>query len=116
MVDDEDRQRHLRDLIAFRGSIEDLIQTVAGLPWDAERELVALTKGDLVKVLGRYASGELSAEQVEAWANLIEGREDIEMDSEGRGPIAQAIQVLANPLLEGPLNERHEAVLVSLSD
>jgi hypothetical protein len=114
MISDEDRKRRLQDLLAFDGPIEDLAPALVGLPWDSEEELVNLTAADVASVLERYGSGTLSSEQVEAWANLIEGRDDIGVDPEGSERIAEAVHVLANPLLEGSLNERHSELMASL--
>ena len=52
----------------------------------------------------------------EAWADLIECREDIDYQSERDEEILEAIYVLANPALNGPLDEAlTDQVIASLS-
>ena len=41
-----------------------------------------LKKQQIVNILRRYFNGQLSSLDVENWANAIEGREDIEYESE----------------------------------
>jgi len=53
--------------------------------------------------LRRFKSGGLSAQQAESWANVIEGREDIGVESDNRELLNEAIFDLANPDLQGSL-------------
>jgi hypothetical protein len=73
------------------------------LAWDSERELVTIRPAHVLKVLSRFRSGALSAEQVEKWANAIEGREDIDLEAQNRELLREAIFALANPDLQGDI-------------
>ena len=80
-----------------RPSIASVRGGLAQFPWDWEEPPLATLNGPAVaSILRRYEKGELTAEQVETWANLVEVRDDIEFDgSAGRH------FYLANPLLMG---------------
>lgn len=93
----------LEHLLAFDLPIEDLRRTVLRLPWDCDAALVVLTRAHVDAVLRRHLAGTLEAEGVEAWANLIECREDIDFDPGTSVEIAAIIHELANPLLVEPL-------------
>lgn len=75
----------------------------AAYPWDAEEPLVVLTPVHLARVLSRYMQGEITAQELEDWANAIESREDIAYETAHKAPLAQAIYQLANPLLTQPI-------------
>lgn len=93
----------LRHLLAFDLPIDVLTPAVGRLAWDVEEPLVTLTRAEIDAVLRRYAAGELSAAEVETWADLIECREDIAFDPDDADPVNDLIHELANPLLAGPL-------------
>ena len=75
------------------------MQELRGFSWDSDEELLQLEASHLIQVLRGYVDGAASAEEVEAWANAIEGREDIGY----QGKVLEAVHVLANPVLEGEL-------------
>lgn len=98
-----DRLQILNSLIAFEDPDEPYVRHLAAFPWDIAEPLVALQASHIVSILDRFLRGQLSAQQVEHWANLLESREDIEYVSAKESPIAAAIHTLANPVLEGEL-------------
>lgn len=61
-----------------------------------------LTRDHITAVLEKHLQHQMSAIEVEDWANAIEGRDDIAYDSD---EIAEMIDSLANPLLSTPLSE-----------
>ena len=67
--------------------------------------MVVLTTDHILSVLRRFQEGELIAADVEAWADLIECREDIDYQPGRDEAIVEAIFVLANPVLNGSLDE-----------
>jgi hypothetical protein len=79
--------------------IDQLRQAVGKLAWDSATEVVELTTADVQNVLARFEAAELNASQVEDWANLLEGRDDVGMTAS----VKQAIHLLANPAIEKPL-------------
>jgi len=87
-------------LVNLDKPLHDLEEDVSQLKWDDERSTVALSQDNVRSVLDRYLLGSLTSEEVEQWANLLEGREDIAAERSVRDMIHQ----LANPLLEGELS------------
>ena len=105
------REEAVQALVRFARPLEDLREALATFEWDWDsRALASLTSTDIASVLHRYEAGELSAAEVEDWANLIEGREDIDLDDR----TSEAIFDLANPVLQGPLSETGPALLAKL--
>jgi len=78
--------------------VDRTIEKLSSFGWDASEPLVWLTSSDVESVLSRYAAGELTAEHVTDWADLIECREDIAMH-EGEAYLSSIIFRLANPNL-----------------
>ena len=92
------------------GRLRENRATAPELSWDSD-ELVTLTVDHIQSVLERYVGGELSAAEVEHWADLIECRDDISYDE----TIKELISELANPVLSGRLNVlKAQSLLVRL--
>lgn len=98
-----DRQQILRSLLKLDRPLEVVLRDLASVTWDSEEELVTLRPADPVQILSRFKSGGLDAEDVENWANAIEGRDDIGILDDDQGTLKEAIFHLANPDLHGPL-------------
>ena len=88
----------LRSLLEYELPIEPTLAELAAFGWDAEEPSAHLSSKHIVKVLERYLSGNLTAEQVTDWADLVECREDIGTENNGSG-LAEIIFRLANPNL-----------------
>lgn len=108
-----DRLAAVESLIAFSVPLELAAQHLQPFGWDYEGVPVELNSGHLVRVLQRYLQGELSARDVEDWANLIEGREDIEFSQACAGRIGEALHELANPSLFAPLDPARAEELIA---
>jgi hypothetical protein len=94
----------LDDLLALRGDLAGVVAILATFGWDSDADLVTLTPDHVRSVLERVASGELRAADAEAWADAIEGREDIGLLDDDRELLEDAIFTLANPALTEPLD------------
>ncbi|HEY0199809.1 MAG TPA: hypothetical protein VGC19_14945 [Rhodanobacter sp.] len=68
------------ELVRHERAVTDILRELAPYGWDCDSPLVQLLPEHIVDVLDRFLSGELSADQVDAWANAIECREDIGYD------------------------------------
>jgi hypothetical protein len=97
---DLERRQILTQLIGWQQPIDHLATLMSSVPWDSDSDLVTLTSAHILDVLDRFVVGTCSAADIERWANLIECREDIAHQT---AEIAEAIHVLANPLLMGAL-------------
>jgi hypothetical protein len=64
--------------------------------WDANDELVLLTSADATRILERYFGGELTAKQVEHWAELVELRDDVGYEARWSDELRRLVFLLAN--------------------
>src|ERR1700735_3913680 len=89
MSGDMRRVETLQALIKLTKPLAAIEADVAQLPWDDQSSSAVLTKEDVRSVLERYMSTALSPREVEQWANLLEGREDVTMEQSVRDVIYQ---------------------------
>lgn len=89
----------MNQLIKFQTKGADIINDVKALPWDMEQELATLRRDDVTSVLKRYLAGELDRADLEVWADLIEGREDIGLERGYDDVLKDIIYELANPTI-----------------
>lgn len=109
------REEAIQSLIAFDRPFDELREGVSSFPFDwAGPPLGTIRRQHLLAVLARWQLGELTAEEVENWANLVEVRDDL--DRAPNDPaVADAIFDLANPVLNGELHEVGPALMAALS-
>lgn len=112
-ADAMDRLAVLSDLLAMARPLEEIAAQLADMEWDYEGEGVELSRQHLATVLQRFLNNTLLADDVECWANLIEGREDVCFESGCGQKIEEVLFELANPLLTQPLDRSRAAVLLS---
>jgi len=87
-----------------------VIEQLKNIPWDSEGEQVILKNEHIIHILQLFITDKFSAEDVECWANLIEGREDIDYEQ-----FNEIIYELANPILTFKLTKaRANSILKSL--
>lgn len=79
---ERERRSILRAVLAFDLPVEELQSLLAPLDWDCPEPLVTLTYAHIRSVLTRYKAGSLGAKDVEAWADLVEVRDDIDFEDE----------------------------------
>lgn len=99
----DDRTEALLDLIRLRRPTAEARRRLQAFPWDSDTDLVLLTPADLRRVLDGFASGHLTAEEVEEWANAIESRDDVGFDELSQDLVFDCLFELANPRIERPL-------------
>ena len=110
-----DRKVLLRSVISLDSHFSESVQKLRRLPWDSP-EVVVLTPVDIVLVLSRYVSGELTSDVVEEWANALECREDVGFPESQREAVQQAVFELANPVVTQALSPaRAKELLVGIS-
>jgi hypothetical protein len=107
------RRTILDSLIQFKAPLSELKAALAALAWDSD-PLVTLARRHVAAVLERFANAGIDAATVEEWANLVEWRDDIQLEPGHQDTIAAAIHDLANPLLQGPLVDLAPRLLSSL--
>jgi len=99
------RREYLEFLLQYDRPIKDITKALKTHGWDCDDELVALTSSHIRGVLSRFLAGNLVTADVEAWANAIEGRDDIGFDSEYEQFLIDVVFFLANPRLNEQLTE-----------
>jgi hypothetical protein len=98
------RKAALEDLTRLRGSVEEARQRLRSFGWDSAPNLVTLSPATVIDVLGRYLSGDLTAEQIEQWADAIEVRVDIAFPPLFETVMKELFFELAHPEIERPLS------------
>jgi hypothetical protein len=99
------RRDALIDLIELRSSLDAAIAAVRGLPWDSDVDLVFLTRANVDVLLQRYLRGELSAADLERWADAVESREDIGSEHGYEELLRAFVFETANPVLAEPISD-----------
>lgn len=98
-----DRFEVLINLVAFSKPVDDLTSDLSNFDWDYDGDPLIVTASDMKLLLNRFLVGERTAEELEAWANLIEGREDLEFEDQQSEAIENVVYSLANPVLQGAI-------------
>jgi hypothetical protein len=93
------RKTLVERLVRFEGALASTMTALHEFGWDCDEELVSLKPSHIGSVLNRYLSGSVADAEVEAWANAIECREDIEF-----GDLIEIVFELANPAITRPLS------------
>ena len=101
------RISRLKELLHFSRPVTDVVSDLSDFGWDSDEQLVTLEGTHLSAILNRFLSGEISASDVEDWANAIECREDIGLPEDS--PVVDALFELANPLITRALTRQSAA-------
>jgi len=109
---DVSRKAALENLLALHPPLHESIAALRGFEWDSDVELVSLSPLHIRAALAGFVDGDLGADDIEAWANAIECRDDIEYSPEE--PVGLALDVLANPVLYGVLTTSLATELMAL--
>ena len=93
----------LRDVVELRKSIGEAAAALASFGWDSEDELVTLTCVDALRVLRGYSNGTLTGEDVQRWAEVLEGRDDLGREAGFEESLTDFLFELATPEVAGCL-------------
>jgi len=99
------RQDILNSLINFDRPLPHIEHELSDFSWDVDFDLVTLKKRHIIDALTKYINEIVSSQEIEQWANLIEGREDIKYEEGSEETIKEAIFELANPTLVQPISD-----------
>jgi hypothetical protein len=94
----DERRDLLKSLVDFTLPASSLRERLAALPWDSEG-VVSLSASQVLQILKRFLDGRISVVELAEWADLIEGREDIEFEKDFDSLLKQLIFEFANPAL-----------------
>lgn len=104
---DDDRATVLGRLISGSSTPADAVRELRAWGWDAERELATLRRADALAALDRFCAADIDAAQLSAWAEAIEGREDIAFEPGFDILLGDLVFELANPAItEHPTRSR----------
>ena len=97
MVTERERKKILESLITFSEPVDQLRAKVRAIPWDAEEPLVAMLNVHAIDAIKRVLSHEIEPAELSSWADLIEMREDIDIEGGQDGPLRQFVYETATP-------------------
>jgi hypothetical protein len=81
-------------------------EALSKFPWDSNQELVKLRAQDIAHMLEGYLGNHRKAQEIEDWANALEGRDDIGFEPGQATTLEAVLHELANPVLEGALTRK----------
>jgi len=91
-----------------------LLEDLRSYGWDFDGRPFILSSNHVMNVIQRYLKGEIDSCEVEEWANAVEGREDLEYESNHQDELSVVIYELANPYLTEPLTSVRAKALMGL--
>jgi len=100
-----DRSKVLNDLLSLKRPLLEIQKDLAALDWDSNDKLCVLSAEKLENILKGYVNNNVSKQNLELWADMIECREDIQIDKRQEELIKHIIYTLANPSLEGEISK-----------
>ncbi|WP_192364591.1 hypothetical protein [Mesorhizobium mediterraneum] len=107
---EEVRRSILLSVVELDRPVAELQSVLAPLGWDYPEPLVTLTYTHIRSVLLRFLAGKLDAKDVEAWADLVELRDDIEFADERT---LEVIHMLSTPQIHFTIDGRLAEWLLS---
>ena len=108
------RIKVLKELVTFGKPVTVLSNSLSKFEWDYDGDPLVVEASQIQVVLEGFIDGNYSSEDLEGWANLIEGREDLEYEEQHHRSIETIIHSLANPVLEGEITEQSCRELLSI--
>jgi len=93
----------LKNLVYFEKPLQELVCDLSALDWDYHGEPYIVYSGAVATVIERYLDENISAEELEEWANLLECREDLDFEEAKQEVLSCIIYDLANPTLQGDI-------------
>ncbi|MBS1530317.1 MAG: hypothetical protein JSU01_08415 [Bacteroidetes bacterium] len=92
-----------KDIVSLNGDVNKLREEISLYPWDLKEPIVHIINSDVLSVLKKAISGQISFVELEDWANEIECRDDFSFENEN---LQEVIIQLANPLLYGGMSRQ----------
>ncbi|AXR68712.1 hypothetical protein [Leptospira mayottensis] len=94
----DNRYELLHKLVNLETPIDQIKKGLSFYDWDSEIN-IELNSNHICNIIQKYLDGNLTNNEVEEWANLIEGREDISFEVRNQALLQNIIFDLANPEL-----------------
>ena len=101
------RAEILHELVRFEKPSDPLMRELKSFGWDwaEESPLLILKKEDLLRIIDRFLAGQISADQLQEWAENLEVREDVAFDEEESELIYSVFFRIATPEIHEPLTQ-----------
>jgi hypothetical protein len=101
------RAEILKELVEFEKPTGSLLNELReyGWAWSEEKPLIIIGKDDLLRIIDRFLTGSITAEQLQEWAENLECREDVAFDKNNESLLDDVFFRLAPPFINEPLNE-----------
>lgn len=109
-----DRKVLVLELIKNPKTVGTVLQELCEYGWYCETPLATLTKLDVLAVLKQFEHDIFSAAEIEAWANSVGGRTDIELEFGADGVVEESLYWLAHPEINWPVDAALCARIVAL--
>lgn len=100
--EEEVRLEIVKKLVRFDQPIATSLAELSKFHWDYDGEPFVISMEQVISILKRFLANQLSAKDVEDWADAIELRDDISYDDRSSEWIGRAITILSSP----PLNDQ----------
>ena len=97
----------LEDLVRYEKPSGPLMRELKSFGWDwpEAAPLVVLKKEDLLRVIARFLCGEITAVQLQEWAENLEEREDVAFDGKDKELLDDVFFRIATPFINEPLTD-----------
>ena len=97
----------LHELVRFEKPSGPLMRELQSFGWDwsGDAPLLILKKEDLLRIIDRCLAREISAEQLQEWAENLEVREDVAFYEEESDLIDSVFFRMATPEIHEPLTQ-----------
>ncbi|MFJ5955874.1 hypothetical protein ACIQC5_07925 [Paenarthrobacter sp. NPDC092416] len=99
------RREAVTDLIQLRCPLKESLVRLAAFVWSYQEDLAVVEVRDIGHALDEFEAGRIDADELCAWAEEVQGREDIGVDSRGHDFITDALFQLSTPEICAPANE-----------
>jgi len=103
------RQQALKQILEFGVEREQAFSALVTFAWDPDFCAVKVSTDNLALVLTKYIDGEITAEQLEQWANIIECRDEFDYSA-----IEGYIYALAEPEQMGEISQDKIAKMLAV--
>ncbi|OSQ48876.1 hypothetical protein [Thalassospira alkalitolerans] len=99
-----ERRQTLQSLIWLHEPLEQISERLTDFERDFDGETIVVEATAVQTILLRYLRTDISAQELESWANLIECREDLEFEAAFSEQIEMIIHQLATPEINNSIN------------
>jgi hypothetical protein len=99
----EQRTAALQELLSFRRPVDEALSRLGAFEWDCDEELVILTRLDALRALWLFKQEDLRVDEFMRWAQALEGREDLALESGFEQILKEFLFEISTPEINEPL-------------